>query len=135
MIVRDYIVGDIADIKFQKQQEHEIPYINIIRDNAKTLICDGEIMAIIWFERVSEGRFFLYSVISANAGKHMVSLVKTLKRIIDEESEKQNATRLEFTVDEGFEQGVRLAKMLGFVYEGTLHKLFNGLNFYLFARF
>lgn len=134
MIWKDFEPSDFEKIKFQPWQNWEKGKVIIPQKEALTLIDGEEIMAIVWYEEIWKGRFFLYSLISAVAGKKMLKVVRWIKCIIDVISARKKAYRLEFTVVKGFEQGVRMAKILGFECEGCLRKLYNGMDFYLFAR-
>lgn len=133
MIVRKYQKGDLDGFCFQPEQLWEKDAI-CVGGNAMSMVSDDGIVAVVWYEKVWEGRFCLYSVISAKAGKRMLALVRALRRLIADKSAEEHAERLEMTVVRGFDAGIRLAKMLGFEYEGTMRKVVKGLDFHLFAR-
>ena len=62
-----------------------------------------------------------------DCGYKAVSIFKTLKPIIDDLA--KNNLRLECVTQKDFEPANRLAKMLGFSYEGTMKKYYNGIDF------
>jgi len=93
---------------------------------------DGdEVLACAGVMNIWEGRVLAWALISDNAGKRFVRIVKAIKRFID----AHQAVRIEATVDVDFEEGHRLMKILGFEYEGTARKyLPDGRTVCLYAR-
>lgn len=93
----------------------------------------GEVLAIAGVTEVWEGRGIAWSVLSRNAGPHLVALTRSVVRYLDSLSFQ----RLELYVDAQFAAGCRWARLLGFELETPepmLRFLPNGSGAYLFAR-
>lgn len=132
-MIRKFEKTDLERIVIQREQEGEfVP--EAIPDSAETFETDGVIVAIVWYVEITPKRFALFSVINAGAGRKMLPFVKAMRRLIEQRSRELSAERLEMTVLNGFKAGERLARLLGFEYEGTMRKVFNGKDYQLFAR-
>lgn len=132
-MIRKFEKTDLERIVIQREQEGEfVP--EAIPDSAETFETGGVIVAIVWYVEITPKRFALFSVINAGAGRKMFSFVKAMRRLIEQKSRELSAERLEMTVLDGFGAGRRLAGLLGFEYEGTMRKVFNGKDYQLFAR-
>lgn len=78
-----------------------------------------------------ENRAQVWSLISHDAGRHFVRVVRVMQSFLD----LQDIRRIEATVDADFEQGHRLIHMLGFKYEGLMPAyLPNGRDCCLYGR-
>lgn len=132
-MIRKFEKPDLKRIVIQREQEGEfVP--EAIPESAETFIAGGIIVAVIWYVEITPKRFALFSVINAKAGRKMFAFVKALKLIIENRRRELAAERIEMTVLDGFKSGERLARLLGFEYEGTMRKVFNGKDYQLFAR-
>lgn len=132
-MIRKFRKKDLDQIVIQREQVGEIAPDDI-PENAETFIAGGVIVAVIWYVEITPGRFALFSLINAAAGRHLFAFVKALKLIIGNRARNLNAKRLEMTVLAGFKNGEQLARLLGFEYEGTMRKVFRGKDYKLFAR-
>jgi len=77
-------------------------------DAGKVLICAG-------FEERWEGCAQAWALLSCDAGRNMVGIVRALRGYIDHVAPWR---RIESAVDVGFMPGERLLELLGFEYEG-----------------
>ena len=98
--LRKHISQELA-----KGLEHEYASFTAM-DGDKVIACAGIIK--IW-----EGRGLVWSYLSDDAGKYLVHIHKATKRMLD----VIEFDRLEAMVDEGFNEGHRWVKMLGFKLE------------------
>ncbi len=132
-MIRKFEKPDLERIVIQREQEGEfVP--EAIPDGAETFETGGVMVAVFWYVEITPKRFALFSVINAGAGRKMLPFVKAMRRLIEHRSRELSAERLEMTVLNGFKAGERLARLLGFEYEGTMRKVFNGKDYQLFAR-
>lgn len=132
-MIRKFEKPDLKRIAIQREQEGEfVP--EAIPDSAETFDTGGVMVAVFWYVEITPKRFALFSVINAGAGRKMLPFVKAMRRLIEHRSRELSAERLEMTVLNGFKAGERLARLLGFEYEGTMRKVFNGNDYQLFAR-
>lgn len=132
-MIRKFEKPDLKRIVIQREQEGEfVP--EAIPDSAETFVAGGVMVAVFWYVEITPKRFALFSVINAGAGRKMLPFVKAMRRLIEQRSRELSAVRLEMTVLDGFGAGRRLAGLLGFEYEGTMRKVFNGKDYQLFAR-
>lgn len=88
----------------------------------RVLLCGGIIPA-----RPQVGT--LWALLSADAGRHMVWLHRATRRVLTLE----HWERIEATVEEGFPEGCRWLRLLGFKLEGAMPKY--GLNGETHLRF
>nr|DAV98632.1 MAG TPA: Protein of unknown function (DUF2833) [Caudoviricetes sp.] len=133
VLIRKFEKRDLEQITVQEEQEAEAAKF-AIPSTAETFETGGVAVAVFWYQEITPGRFALFSVINATAGRKMFSFVKAMRRLIEQRSRELSAERLEMTVLDGFGAGRRLAGLLGFEYEGTMRKVFNGKDYQLFAR-
>ena len=132
-MIKKFEKTDLERIVIQSEQEGEfVP--EAIPDGAETFVAGGVMVAVFWYVEITPKRFALFSVINAGAGRKMLPFVKAMRRLIEHRSRELSAERLEMTVLNGFTAGERLARLLGFEYEGTMRKVFNGKDYQLFAR-
>ena len=99
---------------------------------AWTYLVDGEPVGCCGVLRQWEGRAVAWMYLDKGAGRHLIRGVRFIKRYL----ETTPYRRIEATVDEGFEEGHRLVKMLGFKLEAECMTGFlpNGGNAALYAR-
>lgn len=94
-----------------------------LTDGETVLVCAGLV-------RVWEDRAQAWSLLGAGAGRHMVTIYRGMSSFLA----MQKVARIEATVDTDFEAGHRLARMLGFVREGTMRAYNNGRDADLYSR-
>jgi RimJ/RimL family protein N-acetyltransferase len=95
-----------------------------ISDDGAVLCCGGIIP--IWDNRAEA-----WSLIAGSAGRSFVGIVRAMRQKL----ENHPARRIEITVDSDFEQGHRMACVLGFEFEGTMRGyLPSGRDCDLYAR-
>jgi hypothetical protein len=78
---------------------------------AITGMIDGEIVVCLGKATQWKGRHIIWSVMSNKAGKHMVRIVRAMRRLVDAQT---GEGRLEIIVRADFTEGCKLAKMMGF---------------------
>lgn len=135
MIVRGYKKGDVQRLSLQNEQIKELGDWSFY-DSKYTYVFeeDGEILALIRPEQLPGGRIFVASLISKNIGRKMFGFVKKLKQMLVEEQTIRQTLRIEFVTQVGFPQAEHLAELLGFEYEGTMKKYYNGIDFKLWGK-
>lgn len=135
MIIRKFKDGDIQRIALQNEQAKEKGDWSFYKSpNTMVFVEDGEVYALIYPERIVGRRIFVASLISKHIGKKMFCFVKMLKRMLVEELNKGNTLRVEFVTQVGFPQAEHLARLLGFEYEGTMKKYYNGIDFKMWGK-
>ena len=133
-MIKKYEKKDWRFMQVQDEQMHEFRPELEKMDNVFSF-WDGDVLvAIFWWLKAYEGRFEIYSYISEAAGRHLLAFVREMRKFIVDKAKEEKAVRIEMNVMAGFEPGERLAQLLGFEYEGTLRKVFKGLDYKLFAR-
>lgn len=96
-----------------------------------SMVSDAQVIACAGLTHIWEGRALAWSLLSASAGAHMVRLVKVIRRFLD----AQDIRRIEATVNSDFQQGHRMAEMLGFTAEGVMRGyLPDGRDCHRYAR-
>lgn len=139
MIVRPYEKGDELKIKLQSSQQYLNDYgfhsEEVLELSKRGLAWsgeqDGEIIAISGVIPIWQGRAQAWAFISEDAGEHMYHIHKAVRSFL----RKSYFTRIEATVDIGFEEGVRWMKLLGFELEGYMKAYKpDGSDALLFAR-
>lgn len=135
MIVRGFKKGDVQRMSLQNEQLKENGDWSFY-DSPNTMVFteDGEVLALVYPERLPGRRVYIASLISRDMGRKMYSFVKILKQMLVEELSKGQTLRVEFTTQAGFPQADHLAKILGFEYEGTMKKYYNGIDFKLWGK-
>lgn len=135
-MLRKYKKGDIEKINVQPSQNRENREDWRLFENEDTLVFEdnGRILAIVLPLYEQGGRIFLTSVISADCKDKSILMFKKMKKIIDGWLESGEAERVEFLTQSNFEPANRLARLLGFIKEGTLRKYYNGLDFNIWGR-
>lgn len=130
---RKFETEDLQKITLQTEQKMEFDTINVA-DNALTFEHNGLVRAVVWYALIDDKRAAVFALISADIGLGLVGLVRQLKVMIEEQSKILNLNRVEMCTLKGFAQADRLAKMLGFEYEGCMRKVFKGLDYNIYAR-
>jgi len=132
--IRQFNITDIDNISAQQEQKFETGLYEPSPKQEPYTIFDDEtnmIIAILIFTELTEERFAISSLISADAGKYFVSLREIVFKFIDE---YYAVPRLECVVHTSFTQGHRLMKLLGFKKEADMKKFFKGETYSLYAR-
>jgi hypothetical protein len=132
-MIRHFKKGDCERLLKQPHQEHK-ENKDYMFDSEDTIVYEDEGKVLVILRPYFElgGRCILVSYISQDCGYKAVSIFKTLKPIIDDLA--KNNLRLECVTQKDFEPANRLAKMLGFSYEGTMKKYYNGIDFNMWGR-
>lgn len=98
---------------------------------AYSMVDGDEVIACAGLVPIWEGRSQAWALISTEAGRHMVRIVRAIREFLA----GQDVRRIEATVDAGFYPGHRLMAMLGFDREGMmLHYLPDGRHCCLYSR-
>lgn len=126
MIVREWERDDFEKLCLQPDQEYlrewsdnlDYDLINKTGKAWTAVADDGEILIIAGVTYQWENRGLVWSLISDVAGREFIKIHREVLKKLDEFQE--NCRRLEMTVDVGFPQAHRWAKMLGFSIEGYL---------------
>lgn len=134
MIIRDFAKDDLQRLNIQPQQKHEINLAAQPPQTCFTFEQDGIVLGVFGFVEMYRGRGAVFAFVSKDAGRYMTAVVKALRQIIEGGMPTFGFERLEMSVVENFPAGDRMARMLGFEYEGTMKKYFKGRNYKLFAR-
>lgn len=136
MIVVPFDPSHLRGIKVQPAQEEEFSIqseaISAMYGAAWTALDGNRVMACAGIMPIWNGRHYLWGLLSADAGVHMVGLTRAALREL-----RRIKGRVEMYVDEGFEPGMRWAEMLGFELETPQPMrgyLPSGRGAYLYAR-
>lgn len=132
--VRNFEQDDLKKINVQPAQKQEagyLPYADISEIYTVFEDIQNDIICIIVCTPMTKDRCHIGALVSADSGKYFVALRSLVFKILDVYS---MFTRLEATIKADFKQGHRLAKLLGFEYEGTLRKFSNGEDYCMYAR-
>lgn len=132
-MIRKFETSDFAKLILQKEQEGEAD-VDLSKHSAFSFFVHEKLVAVCWYIKIYEGRYEVFAYISADIGRNMLLFVRELKHFIEQKAIEFQAVRIELTVREGFVPGDRLAVLLGFEYEGTMKKIYKGLNYKLYAR-
>lgn len=135
MIIRRFVMSDIDKLNIQDEQQHELENSAFMKtEHCFTFIKDNQIIGVFGVFEVYKGRAIVFSFISKSAGKCLFSVLKSLKRLIEDGLKKTGTDRLEMEVMSGFKHGERFAEMLGFECEGVMRKYYKGKDYKLYAR-
>lgn len=74
-MIRKFEKRDLEQITVQEEQEAEAAKF-AIPSTAETFETGGVAVAVFWYQEITPGRFALFSVINATAGRKMFSFVK-----------------------------------------------------------
>lgn len=134
MKIRRFEKKDLQGFELQNEQKEEFSPDLLCGDHLFTLEADGVVVCIFGYCQIYKGRIAAFSFISRKTGKIMPGLVKKLKMIIEKGMAATGNERIEISVLENFAAGSRMARLLGFEYEGLMLKYYKGKNYKLFAR-
>jgi hypothetical protein len=62
----------------------------------------------------------VWAMLAHDSGRHMLYLARAAGRMLEAVAITQRLRRLEATIEEGFEPGCRLVRLLGFEFEGRM---------------
>lgn len=119
MIVVPFIANHLWDLDQEDGRAylsmHVTPALAAGMENDQTFtgLADGRVVAVGGIADLCPGRAMMWSYMGLTAGKHMVSITKVARRLID----TVTVARLEADVDVDFAPGHRWLKMLGFELE------------------
>jgi RimJ/RimL family protein N-acetyltransferase len=139
MEVREFHPYDLEDLQFQPMQaDYKEETISTQQGMALkeagdsfTATVNGIPIGCIGLVNHWKGRRYVWAYLSDEAGKHMVSLTRAIKRWLKYHGEG----RIETAVDCRFEEAIRWVEMLGFEREGKMrHWSPTGDDFWLYAR-
>lgn len=92
---------------------------------------DGAVLCCAGILPIWENRAEAWSLISGSAGPRFVPILRAMRRELD----RYPAARIEITVETDFEQGHRMARLLGFEREGTMRSYMpTGRDYDLYSR-
>lgn len=129
-MMRCYEKGDIEKLNLQPEQELERNESWTAFASIESLVfADGDKVLAIIRPQEENGKIAIYALVGRDCGYKSVSIVRTMKTWIKNQMKRPDINRVEMTTQSQFYQANRLAVMLGFVYEGTLHSFFNGIDF------
>lgn len=143
MIVVPFISCHLDDISLQDGQSEMVEFLETegyaemlegIMDSYSVFNDDGVFMGCGGLAAQSSHRALAWSLISSKCcGNDMIALTRIVKRYLSE----TKYDRIEAVVRDGFEQGHRWIKLLGFECEtpnGMKNWIGSGKNAYLYAR-
>lgn len=128
-------------IQLRKQKEQFIELDGVTLEHYKqieklnyswTILVDNIPMACVGVVNFHSHKGEAWAIIDCYSGKHFVSIVRSMKRILD----IIKLDRIEATVQKNFKQAHRLVKLLGFELEAETMRKYgvNGLDYSLYAR-
>lgn len=142
-VVIDLKESHLMAIELQKKQEmfytmlSDEHYREAIIYNFKSYtIFDDDfknVLACIGFKDNGGGRYQGWCLLSIYANKHLISITRFIIYLL----ESIDYQRFELQVEDGFEEGHRWARILGFQCEtpNGMKNYFHGKNLYLYARY
>lgn len=128
----------VASINLQPSQRWMGPYLTAGHAEAVkgsgpafSMLQGKEVIACSGIMHMWENRAQVWALISGNSCWSFVRMYRAMSRYLA----MQDVRRIEATVDDGFEEGHRMLKMLGFEYEGRMRAyLPTGADSHLYAR-
>lgn len=133
MIIRKFIKNDLQKLIIQPEQAAEFERVKPASFDF-TIENNGVVLGVFGVLKTANRRLCVSSFISQNAGMYMLKFVRTLKRILEDGMKKTGNTDIEMTVLARFENGKKLAELLGFSLSQTLPAYFNGQDYELYTR-
>jgi len=141
LLIAPFQVADLTDFTMQPQQlgaeEFSDPaYAEYLRDNGGAFTVRrecGRILTVLGLLDQWEGRALAWAMLAPDAGPYLLPLTRRIADYLTTSGYR----RIEATIDVGFPQGERWAKVLGFVNEtpnGMAGFYPNGNPAYLYAR-
>ena len=124
----------LEKLSVQTAQKHEKEEFVVNLETAIVMIDGSRVLGIFWFNDMGFGRLCAYSAIDAGCGNKLLAVVRKLKKLIEDGMKKTGNTRIEMMVKSDFKNGKKMAKLLGFEYEGTMCKVYKGIDYDMYAR-
>lgn len=117
-------------IKLQPEQADE--FVNIDVNGMHSIVDDaGNVFVLFKAVIFWKGRGQFKSFISADAGRHLLGIIKIFKELY----RKYAPERLETEVLESFENGKRLVKLFGFEQESVMKRYYAGKDYGMWVKF
>ena len=117
-------------IKLQPEQADE--FVNIDVNGMHSIIDDnGNVFVLFKAIIFWKGRGQFKSFISADAGKHLLGIIRIFKELY----RKYAPERLETEVLESFDNGKRLVKLFGFEQESIMKRYYAGKDYGMWVKF
>lgn len=134
-MIRYYQKGDIDKIKIQQEQKRESLEEEYFDNEDTFVFVDKDtVLAIVRPYYEIGGRIYLSALISADCGYKGFSMVKEMRKIVDDWLNDDDNMRIEFITQADWKQANRLAKILGFSCEGRMRKYYNGIDFNIWGK-
>lgn len=117
-------------IKLQPEQADE--FVNIDVNGMHSIVDDsGNVFVLFKAVIFWKGRGQFKSFISADAGKHLLGIIRIFKELY----RKYAPERLETEVLESFDNGKRLVKLFGFEQESIMKRYYAGKDYGMWVKF
>lgn len=118
--------------KIRLQPEQADEFVNIDVNGMHSIVDDnGNVFVLFKAIIFWKGRGQFKSFISADAGKHLLGIIKIFKELY----RKYAPERLETEVLESFENGKRLVKLFGFEQESVMKRYYAGKDYGMWVKF
>lgn len=124
-VVRATEMDDLPALKVQRGQEHLRHQFGRTYQRAITMCgsitgeWDGEPMCIAGVVERWPGCGLAHAIISCNAGPHFNLMIRSIRKFLEEGHQLR---RVEAYIRTDWNEAHRLAKVLGFTREGTMHR-------------
>lgn len=132
MIVRKFKTEDLNRLIIQPEQQDEFvvakPNFNF------TIEADNTVLGVFGILQTGADRLCVSSFISTAAGKYMIPFIKVLKKLLEDGMAKTGNKFMDMSVLADFENGKRLAALLGFSFNQKLPSYFKGKDYELYTR-
>lgn len=117
-------------IKLQPEQADE--FVNIDVNGMHSIVDDnGNVFVLFKAIIFWKGRGQFKTFISADAGKHLLGIIRIFKELY----RKYAPERLETEVLESFDNGKRLVKLFGFEQESIMKRYYAGKDYGMWVKF
>jgi hypothetical protein len=138
MNVIPFLPHHVLGLTVHKDQQKELPKLDMDygiylykAGPAFSYQVDGEIIACAGIVKIWPGRASAWSLLSDKTAKCMSRLTRAVIRFLEVTEE----SRIEITVNDGFEAGHRWATLLGFQREHLMRKYWtDGRNVWMYSR-
>lgn len=132
MIVRKFRTEDLSRLIIQPPQREEFDVAKPHFDF--TIETDNTVLGVFGILQTGADRLCVSSFISTAAGKHMIPFVKVLKKLLEDGMKKTGHKFMDMSVLADFDNGKRLAALLGFSFNQKLPSYFKGKDYELYTR-
>jgi hypothetical protein len=138
MNVIPFLPHHVLNLEVHEGQKQALPNMDMeygiyLYKGGPAFSCElaGEIIACGGLLKLWPGRASAWALLSKHTGRHMPRITRAVIRFLEVAEE----TRIEITVDDGFETGYRWAELLGFKREALMRKyLPDGRDAWLYSR-